>query len=197
MHTDHTNVGARALARRATTKLAAVIALALALLGALPVVALAAQPTIVHDHYSGHVSLSADEFCGFPVEDDFEVNTDWHFNADGSFSATGSHRDTYTNLANGKSVVASAAGPFSIGPTIVNEQAGTYSVTISFKGLGVNVRTQHGGVLLRDAGFLSFTDTFLLATDEKIATTVIENGPHPDADSGFSLVCDVMSAALT
>jgi hypothetical protein len=193
MHTDRSIVSARGLAR----KPAAVIALALALLNAVPGVVLAGSPTIVHDHYTDHVFLTADEFCGFPVDDDVVVNTVWRFNADGSFSATGSHRDTYTNPANGKSVVVTGAGPFSLGPRIVDERAGTYTVTVGFKGLGIKVATQHGGILLRDAGLLSFTDTFLLATDEKIATTVIENGPHPDADSGFSLFCDVMWTALS
>ena len=193
MHTDNSIVAASALARKAT----AVTALALALLIGVPGVASAASPTIVHDHYTYHVSLTADEFCGFPVSDDGVVNTVWQFNANGSFSASGSQRDTYTNPANGKSVVASAASQFILGPRIVDEAAGTYTVTVSFKGLGIKVATQGGGVLLRDAGYLSFTDTFLLATDEKIATTVIEHGWHPQADSGFSLACEVMSAALT
>jgi hypothetical protein len=172
------------------------LALAVAVLVASPALALAAPPD-THDHFSGDILLSADDFCGFPVDDAYVVNSILHVNADGSFSATGSHSDIYTNPANGKSVVVSAAGPFNVGPRVVDEQAGTYSVTVSFEGLGIKFQTAAGGVLLRDVGLLSFTDTFLIATDEKIATTVVEHGQHPFADSGFALFCDVVTPALT
>jgi hypothetical protein len=55
-----------------------------------------------------------------------------------------------------------------------------------------------GPVLSRDAGFVTFNDTFDATTGDFLGETFSpENRPHPDLDSGFTLFCDVIVAALS
>jgi len=52
-------------------------------------------------------------------------------------------------------------------------------------------------VLLRDAGVISFANTFDLETGDFISFEVtVNNGPHPEADSDFTLFCETLTAAL-
>ena len=52
--------------------------------------------------------------------------------------------------------------------------------------------------LSRDAGLVTFNDTFNATTGDFLGETISpENGPHPDLDSGFALFCDVIVPALT
>jgi hypothetical protein len=44
---------------------------------------------------------------------------------------------------------------------------------------------------------ITFADTFDLVTGDVISTEVIIKGPHPEADSDFTLFCEVISGALT
>jgi hypothetical protein len=83
---------------RILVSVGAALALTVAGLVAAQALALAAPPD-THDHFSGDVLISADDFCGFPVDDAYVVNSILHVNADGSFSATGSHRDIYTQAS--------------------------------------------------------------------------------------------------
>lgn len=150
-----------------------------------------------HDHVTG--SFSADIFCGIPADVDFVLTNNFFLYADGSFKVTSSGMFTVTNPANGKSVVVSFAG---VGPSgaapIVDAEAGTITFLISFKGLPLKVQTANGSVLLRDAGLITFADTFDLVTGEFISSeTIVNNGPHPHADSDFTLFCEVLSSALT
>ena len=83
------------------------------------------------------------------------------------------------------------------GAPIVDEAAGTVTIVYSFKGLPEQIKTPHGGVLLRDAGFVTFVDTIDLATDTLISSeVVVQHGPHPDLDSDFTAFCEVISEAL-
>jgi len=52
-------------------------------------------------------------------------------------------------------------------------------------------------VLLRDAGVITFTDTFDLETGEFLGTEVTVSGPHPEAASDFNLFCETIVPALT
>ena len=109
-----------------------------------------------------------------------------------------SFRSTVTNPATGKSIVISSAGLVSGPAPIVDEEAGTITFLTSFKGLPEKIQTKHGPVLLRDAGFVTFADTFDLETGEFISSEVTVNrGPHPDLDSDFALFCEVVIPALT
>jgi hypothetical protein len=104
----------------------------------------------------------------------------------------------FTSAATGKTVVLFAANQFvGDGPPIDNGD-GTITFVSTFKGLPEKVKLPNGRVLLRDAGFVSFNDTFDATTGDFLGTTISpENGPHPDLDSDGALFCDVIVPALS
>jgi hypothetical protein len=180
---------------RLTVPRALLVALIAALV-VLPASALGAKPIEqFHDHFTESFS---DEICGIPVDVTLVATDNFFLYADESFKDTSSFRSTLTNPVNGKSVVISSAGLVSGPAPIVDEEAGTITFLTSFKGLPEKIQTANGRVLLRDAGFVTFADTFDLETGEFISSEIIVNkGPHPDLDSDFTLFCEVVSKALT
>ena len=161
---------------------------------AIPGVALAAKPIeAFHDHFTDSFS---DEICGIPVDIKVVVTDNFYLYADDSFKDTSSVKQTFTNPANGKSVLVSNAGNVS-GTAIIDEVAGTITFVTTYRGLPEKIQTAHGAVLVRDAGVISFADTFDLVTGEFLGSEVTVNGPHPEADSGFVLFCEVITNALT
>jgi hypothetical protein len=165
-------------------------------LAVVPATALGAKPVEqFHDHFTDSFS---DEICGIPVDVVIVVTDNFTLYADESFMDRGSFKSTVTNPATGKSIVISSAGLVSGPAPVVDEEAGTITFFTSFKGLPEKIQTKNGPVLLRDAGFVTFQDTFDLETDELISSEVIVNkGPHPDLDSDFELFCEVVTPALT
>jgi hypothetical protein len=161
-----------------------------------PAPALAAKPIAqFHDHFTDSFS---DEICGIAVDIDLVVTDNFFVYADDTFKDTSSVKQTFTNPANGKSVVLSVAGQITGPPPVVDEEAGTITFLTSYKGLPEKIQTAHGAVLLRDAGIITFADTFDLETGEFISSeTIVNKGPHPEADSDFTLFCEVISGALT
>jgi hypothetical protein len=145
-----------------------------------------------HDHFTDSFST---DICGIPVDATIRV-TDNFFVYEDSFKDTSSVSATVTNPVNGKSVIVSNAGQISGPPPIVDEEAGTITFLTSFKGLPEKIQTAQGPVLLRDAGVITFADTFDLETGEFLSSQVFVNGPHPEADSDFQLFCEVVSGAL-
>jgi hypothetical protein len=171
------------------------VALITAFVVALPTTALAAEPIEqFHDHFTDSLS---DEICGIPVNTDLKVTDNFVLYADGTTKDTGSFKATFTNPVNGKAVVVSNAGQITGPPPVVDEEAGTITFLTSYKGLPEKIQTAHGAVLLRDAGIITFADTFDLETGEFISSeTIVNKGPHPEADSDFTLFCEVISGAL-
>jgi hypothetical protein len=165
-------------------------------LAVLPGSALGGKPVEqFHDHFTESFS---DEICGIPVDVDLVVTDNFFLYADDSFKDTSSFMATFTNPANGKSVVISSAGLVSGPAPLVDEEAGTITFFTSFKGLPEKIQTANGRVLLRDAGFVTFADTFDLETGDFISSEITVNkGPHPELDSDFTLFCEVVSEALT
>jgi hypothetical protein len=165
-------------------------------LAVLPGSALGGKPVEqFHDHFTESFS---DEICGIPVDVDLVVTDNFFLYADDSFKDTSSFSSTVTNPANGKSVVISSAGLVSGPAPLVDEEAGTITFFTSFKGLPEKIQTANGRVLLRDAGFVTFADTFDLETGDFISSEITVNkGPHPELDSDFTLFCEVISEALT
>ncbi len=162
-------------------------------LALLPGTALGAKPIEqFHDHFTDSFS---DEICGIPVDVEIVVTDNFFLYADESFKDTSSVRATFTNPVNGKAVVLLVAGQIS-GTAIVDEEADTITFRTSLKGRPEKIRTAHGPVLTRDAGIITFVDTFDLETGEFISSEVIIKGPHPEADSDFTLFCEVISGAL-
>jgi hypothetical protein len=164
-------------------------------LAAVPGTAFGAKPIEqFHDHFTESFS---DEICGIPVDVDIVVTDNFFLYEDETFKDTSSFQSTNTNPVNGKSVLISSAGQVSGPPPIVDEEAGTITFLTSFKGLPEKIQTANGPVLLRDAGIITFADTFDLETGDFISSEIVVNkGPHPEADSDFTLFCDVISGAL-
>jgi hypothetical protein len=164
-------------------------------LAAVPGTALGAKPIEqFHDHFTDSFS---EEICGIPVDVDIVVTDNFFLYEGDTFKDTSSFQATYTNPLNENSVVVSSAGQVSGPPPIVDEEAGTITFLTSFKGLPEKIQTANGPVLLRDAGIITFADTFDLETGEFISSEiVVNNGPHPEADSDFTLFCEVITGAL-
>ena len=168
--------------------------LALLVVLALPGATFAAKPIAAfHDHFTD--SFPGD-ICGIPVQIDVVVTDNFFLYADDSFKDAASAMQTFTNPDNGKSVVLSSAGTVT-GTAIIDEQANTVTFVTTYKGLPEKIQTGHGSVLTRDAGIISFRDTFDLTTGDFLGTEVTMNGPHPEADADFLLFCDVVTGALT
>jgi hypothetical protein len=164
----------------------------------LPASALGARPEIFHAHFLD--TFEDEDVCGVIVDIVSEgVFTDRaFFDREGNFirfSSTASGKTTLT-ADNGKSVVIQFAQQFTDVEPIIDEDAGTITFVTSFKGLPEKIKTVHGPVLLRDAGFITFVDTFDLETGELVSADTIVKGPHPEADSDFTLFCEVISEAL-
>jgi len=140
------------------------------------------------------------DICGINVDVvvDVRFNDKAFFDADGNFirfMGTASGSNTFVNDA-GESVVVSFAN-LSRQTESIDETAGTITFHTSVRGLPERISTPHGPVLTRDAGLITFVSTFDLATEEEISTEVIVNhGPHPQAESDFTLFCEIIIAEL-
>jgi hypothetical protein len=117
--------------------------------------------------------------------------------ADGTFKDQFRINQVFTSTATGKSVLLFAADQnVFVGP--IDNGDGTVTFSSIFKGLPEMIKLPNGRVLSRDAGFVSFNDTFDATTGQFLGETISpENGPHPDLDSGFTLFCDVIVPALS
>jgi hypothetical protein len=170
----------------------------IATLAIVPAGALAAKPEIFHSHFQD--TEENVDVCGVNVDIVAEgVFTDKaFFDKEGnfvSFKSTSSAKSTLT-AENGKSVIIQNANQFTDVEPIVDEAAGTITFVTTFKGLPEKIKTPHGPVLLRDAGFATFVNTFDLETGELISFDFTAKGPHPDLESDFTLFCEVISEAL-
>jgi hypothetical protein len=160
----------------------------------LPAAALAARPVErFHDNFTDTFS---DNLCGIPVNAVATGVDNFFLYANDDFKDNASVRLTFTNPVNDKTVVISNAGQVN-GTSLVDEAAGTVTFVTTFKGLPEKVKTEHGSVLLRDAGIAVFTDVFDLDTGAPISSDVSIKGPHPDLESDFVLFCEVITPALS
>jgi len=117
--------------------------------------------------------------------------------ADGTFKDQFRLNQVFTSAATGKSVLLFIADQF-VGAGPIDNGDGTVTFTSTFKGLPEKIKLPKGAVLSRDAGFVTFNDTFDATTGDFLGETISpENGPHPDLDSGFTLFCDVVVPALS
>jgi hypothetical protein len=181
------------------TWIRALVVALIAMFAVLPAGALGAKPEIFHASF-----LDTEEdadVCGITVDIVAEgVFTDKaFFDKQGNlvrFQSTASAKVTFT-AENGKSVINQFANQYVEAEPIVDETAGTITFVYSYKGLPEVLRTRQGPILLRDAGLITFADTFDLETEEFLSSEILVNrGPHPEADSDFTLFCEVISDAL-
>jgi hypothetical protein len=170
-----------------------VIAASLTAMGA---TGLAANPTVVHFSDSG--TFVDDNFCGTgeTVNGTFAVKgTEWLTPNQADYRNTAQGRNTLTNPANGATVTIHFAGPFTATIVSFNADGGTTELH-TFKGLPEQIKTARGGMLLRDAGYVTFLRTFDADGQMVSSEVVLERGPHPDLDSDFEAFCDVVVPAL-
>jgi len=110
----------------------------------------------------------------------------------------GAVRVTFT-AANGKSVQLITARHVTREVTIVNEE-GTFTVVETFFGLPQKLSTPNSRTLMRNAGVIQFTT--LIREEEDGSFTILDfeitdvKGPHPNADSNFTLLCQLVADAL-
>jgi hypothetical protein len=167
--------------------------------GALAVVstgALAANPTV--NHFSDSGPFTIDDFCGTgaTVNGTFEVKgTEWLTPNQVGYKNNSHGTDTYTNPANGNTVVVNFAGPFTATIVSINPDGGWTELDTN-KGLTEQIKTPQGPVLLRDVGYIQFLRTFDGDGNFVSSQIVTDKGPHPDAESGFAAGCDVITSAL-
>jgi hypothetical protein len=166
----------------------------------LPAVAHADPPETFHGNFDD--TFEDVDVCGINVDIRAQGAFTDHvfFDNDGNFerfTSTSSVTQTLT-ADNGKSVVIKNAGQFTDTDGVIDEAAGTITFVYTYKGLPEQISTSRGPVLVRDAGVITFADTFDLDTGDFISSEILVNsGPHPEADSEFELFCEVITAALS
>ena len=100
---------------------------------------------------------------------------------------------------NGKSATLSFPGPEKqTSPPVIDEQAGTVTITTTYGGLFERLSITHGPTLTRDAGIVTLVDVYEYTGDpsDPVGDFISEtlsglHGPHPELLSGFSL-CEVL-----
>jgi hypothetical protein len=124
----------------------------------------------------------------------------------GTYFMSGTWFGVFTAANTGKSTTLSFAGPVTqASPPVIDELAGTATITTTYGGLYERLSITNGPTLSRDAGSVTFVDVYGYTGDPTnpvdfsnfISETISGlNGPHPEVLSGFSLFCDVIEPAL-
>jgi len=156
---------------------------------------LAAGSTKV-DHFSGS---HPDTVCGFPGTLDVHGTSVLRDTGDGTYFTNSTFFGVFT-ADNGKSAMVSFAGPAEqTSPPVIDELAGTVTISTTYGGLFEKVSITRGPTLSRDAGPVTFDGVYAYTGDpndpvgEFVSETLsVLHGPHPDLLSGFSVRCDVL-----
>ena len=141
--------------------------------------------------------------CGFPGTVAAQGMTVFRDAGNGTYFENSTFVGVFT-ADNGKSATVSWAGPVKqTSPPVIDQQAGTVTITTVNGGLFQKLSITHGPTLIRDAGPVSFVDVYTYTGDpnnpigDYISTTLSGlHGPHPDLLSDFSLFCDVLGPYL-
>jgi hypothetical protein len=102
--------------------------------------------------------------------------------------------DTFT-AANGQTFTNHAAGQQT--STFTMNPDGTFTQTFVDKGLQEQLKGSSGGVVTADVGIITFVNQFDSSGNFLSQTVTVVAGPHPEANSNFTLFCQVVTAALT
>jgi hypothetical protein len=167
-------------------------------LGGLPS-AVAANPGV--NHFIDVGSFTDTDYCetGQAVDISFSARIT-------EFSAPNQPVDTrrvqhgtfvLTNPLNGATVTNKFANQMAE-VTISGDPAGVHTEEWTFIGLGEVVRTEHGGVLTRDAGYLVIRLVLNGNSFPPLFTPVIvvNKGQNSDAETDYNLFCEVTTSAL-
>jgi hypothetical protein len=154
------------------------------------------------------VETFSEELCGIQVTNtlDLMFNEQQRLAKSGFplFKSTYQGTATWTNPETGKSVTVHFAGA-SKDLTVVDNGDGTITVRTAVTGIPTEIRLSDGTVALKDVGrvvfvtVLDYSGTPTDVEDDVLISQSIESisGPHPDVESGFTLRCEVVVAALT
>ena len=105
-------------------------------------------------------------------------------------------KSTFTSNVNGAVVLFHESGQQTYTLAPVPNASGGFTFTVSYDGKPEQFKLPNGPMLTRDAGRITITDTFdsqMNFLDE----TITEQGPHPEADSGFALECNLLVPIFT
>jgi hypothetical protein len=161
-------------------------------------------PTTAHAAGPMHITLSGTQtgvdVCGITVTLSIKGVDNYSSVLDSSgnliaFTDTHQERDTYT-AANGRSVASSLAQH--VTGTLTPNPDGTFTLLETFNGLAEKISTPNGPVLTRDAGLVSVE--FVVDSSFNFLsgpTILVQAGPHPELDSGFTLFCQIVKPLLT
>lgn len=160
---------------------------------------LAAGSTPV-EHYSDTFPVTE---CGFSGTLAVHGTSVFRDTGNGTYFANYTFFGVFT-ADNGKTATASYAGPVKqTSPPVIDDQAGTVTITTTYGGLFQKLSITRGPTLIRDAGPVSFVDVYHYTGDpnhpvgDYISETLSGlHGPHPELLSGFSLFCDVLGPYL-
>lgn len=158
--------------------------------------AVAANPEV--NHYTISDSLTDNDFCGTGQTVDVSV-----FVRVTEFLAPNQPVDyrnvvegnvVYTNPLTGATVTDHLANGFS--ETIISgDPLGVHTVERTANGLVHMYRTENGGVLYLDAGYIVVREVY--NGEEFVSREIgVDRGRHPDIESDLTLFCDVMPSAL-
>jgi len=113
----------------------------------------------------------------------------------GTYFQSGTFFGVFT-ADNGRSTTLTGAGPVKqTSPAVIDEQAGTVTITTSYGGLYEKFSITGGATLSINAGVATFVDVFKYTGDpnnpvgDLISETVSVDGPHPDLQTGG---CEVL-----
>jgi hypothetical protein len=159
-----------------------------------------------HEHI---VETFSDEVCDIPVTITVDIIENIHERLANSgfplFQSTGRAKVTITNPATGKSITNFSAGVNFKDLTVVDNGDGTITLRTAVTGLPEEVRLSDGTAAIKDVGrvvfvtVLDYNGTPTDTEDDVFISQTIESvsGPHPEAESGFTLFCEVAVPALT
>ena len=159
-----------------------------------------AARVIAHFHENFTDSFP-DEICGIAGTSVVRGVDNFTVLSNNTISDNFTVNQTFTATASHKSIVLHVAQQVTGTDAPIDNGDGTVTFITTFKGLPEQIRIANGPLLLRDAGTVTFTDTFAVDADG-IFTFVSRtlsglHGPHPDLLSDFELFCDVIVPALT
>ena len=159
-------------------------------LAIMPTAAHAAKPSF---HDSFHEVIPGVDICGVIGDLDVRVVQVGTF-TDTGVVVTGQVTEVFTT-ADGRQATIHSAGRTT---NSFVEDGNILTITESYKGLPEMISARgRGGVATRDAGIITIVTTVDLTTNEVLSTDVVlVHGPHPEADSDFTLFCTAFLQAI-
>lgn len=165
----------------------------------------AAKGGPAHTGVLARATFPNDQVCGISVTTEvFQTGAAWEVLPGGlPPKQTGNLRVTFT-ADNGQSVQLHAAGQATREITEwIDEEAGTFSGRETVVGLARTIKPPHGPAFYRDVGRIVIGYPLIQLLDDEgfiilEPPVILEiSGPHPEAESNFTLFCAAVTEALS